>query len=106
MEAVSKSKNVSPRKGIQRQPQATWPVNKKRSVLAFLQQKRVNLFSEFLLPHGKPTNAKQSEKSSIVNSGRRAAQKTCAIRVTGRKKRRKSRNAPHVRRSVKADATV
>jgi hypothetical protein len=52
------------------------------SVLAFHHQKRVKQFSEFLLPHVKPTKANHSEKSSIVNRGRKAAQKSCAIRVT------------------------
>ena len=56
--------------------------NQNHSVLAFLHQKRVKYFSEFLLPHVDPTNANESEKSSIVNSDRKAAQNSCAIRVT------------------------
>ncbi len=48
--------------------------NQNQSVLAFLHQKRVKHFSEFLLPHVNPMNANHSEKSSIVNSERSSAE--------------------------------
>jgi hypothetical protein len=85
MEPVSNHEIESLKAGMQMQPKVITGYkarNKNPSVLAFLHQKRVKYFSKFLLPHVDPTKANESEKSSIVNSDRKAAQNSCAISVT------------------------
>src|SRR5262245_28142313 len=86
MEPVSNRKIDSLKAGMN-MPLRAIPGNKacnnnNVSVLAFHHQKRVKHFSEFLLPHVGTTKANHSEKSSIVNSERKAAQNSCAISVT------------------------